>query len=463
MKTLIDRPDVQLFWSAYDPLDLASDSIDPLGFMAGYVALADRLLPGFTTVTTVPRYAAMLCHALRLAQEEGVADADAASRRRRIIDRILVVERAWALACGLAEEDPGIRDGATDGLRGVRSVHRWLSLRGDKGTMSLSFSLLSNQVRYGGIGAYSTFLESLHLADMTALSLRPLGEELADAFPSPATHGLVPLRDAARLSVEALAEWGRRAHAGTLTTGEGKCLRAALRGSEEAEHDDRTRWAMLRLLKACDVHDADEATVLAACLDRLEHGTASDAALVGDAGARIQLALRAIEPYERLYQCAQFMFDRVRAAAADRGQIRLDAVTEDADVAGAAKDITAAAARLLAELEAASQHARLGPAHQALITNGLVGLAKTLAASAGDPVIACHEVLGRHARVQDGKFDGGLPKGPWVRVGADGVARLTAQRFGLEPHEASTAWTEMTRHPYRTYGARQFIRRCRIA
>jgi hypothetical protein len=36
---LFDKPDFRVFWSAYDPLDLASDSIDPLGFMAGYVAL----------------------------------------------------------------------------------------------------------------------------------------------------------------------------------------------------------------------------------------------------------------------------------------------------------------------------------------------------------------------------------------------------------------------------------------
>jgi len=30
---LIDKPDLRAFWSGYDPLDLASDSIDPLGFM----------------------------------------------------------------------------------------------------------------------------------------------------------------------------------------------------------------------------------------------------------------------------------------------------------------------------------------------------------------------------------------------------------------------------------------------
>ena len=30
---LIDKPNLRAFWSGYDPLDLASDRIDPLGFM----------------------------------------------------------------------------------------------------------------------------------------------------------------------------------------------------------------------------------------------------------------------------------------------------------------------------------------------------------------------------------------------------------------------------------------------
>src|SRR5207244_13441728 len=47
---LVDLP-IQVFWTPYDPLDLASGSLDPLGFARGYLALADRFLPSFTTVT----------------------------------------------------------------------------------------------------------------------------------------------------------------------------------------------------------------------------------------------------------------------------------------------------------------------------------------------------------------------------------------------------------------------------
>jgi hypothetical protein len=76
--------DLRLFWTVYDPLDLASGSIDVLGLQGGYIALADELLPGFTTVTTSPRYVSMLCAAV-----------DAAGRRR-------LTPGVRSLACGKA-------------------------------------------------------------------------------------------------------------------------------------------------------------------------------------------------------------------------------------------------------------------------------------------------------------------------------------------------------------------------
>jgi hypothetical protein len=85
---LLEKPDFCVFWSAYDPLDLASDSIDPLGFMAGYVALADRILPGFTTITTIPRYASMLCRASRFAGEYVGVGENITVRRRLIIEKL---------------------------------------------------------------------------------------------------------------------------------------------------------------------------------------------------------------------------------------------------------------------------------------------------------------------------------------------------------------------------------------
>lgn len=464
---LIDNPDVRAFWSAYDPLDLASDSIDPLGFMAGYVALADRILPGFTTVTTVPRYASMLCLALKMARDS-VGDGDGhsiATRRRQIIDKLKLFERAWGLACGLAEEDPTIGAKATEGLRGIRAVHRWRDLSAQKEKVTLNFDLLSNQVRYGGIGAYSTFLESLHLADMGSLTLRPLGLQLAEAFPSPIAFGLDVLRDDARLVVESLRDWGREAHAGTLSTPEAQILRIALQGGEEAEIDDHTRWTMLRLMKASDLQGSlEEPKLLARCLATLKRGNAASADPNEVCNARIRNALRVIEPYERIYQCALFVFDQVRLAATSTGQTALQTVMETPILVAACTEMKASSAAFSEMVESAlGDDAVLGPARLALQKLGLVELARTLAAIE-QPTDLGQEVLRRHLRVQEGKFDGGLPKGPWVRMepGQGLQARLTSQRFGLETSQATDSWSEMARHPYRTFGARRFIRLCRI-
>ena len=39
----LTTPDLRFFWTAYDPLDLASSSIDVLGIQAGYIAMARRI------------------------------------------------------------------------------------------------------------------------------------------------------------------------------------------------------------------------------------------------------------------------------------------------------------------------------------------------------------------------------------------------------------------------------------
>jgi hypothetical protein len=464
---LIDRPDVHVFWSAYDPLDLASDSIDPLGFMGGYVALADRILPGFTTITTVPRYASMICLALKLARE-AVGDGDGniiSVRRRLIIEKLKLFERAWGLACGLAEEDSAIGAKATDGLRGIRAVHRWRELNAKKEKVTLAFDLLSNQVRYGGIGAYSTFLESLHLADMETLTLRPMGEELADAFPSPDAYALDVLRDGAKLTVEGLRDWGRQAHTGTLSTPEAQILRRALQGGEEAEFDDDTRWTMLRLLRACESEKPkDEPQLLGLCLSSLRHSTSNISDPVGRANARIGNALSVIEPYERMYQCVLFVFDQIRLRGTDSGQVDLQTVMECPSLVGACTEMKRASEAFLAQLEAASgNESVLGSARQALQKLGIVEFAQTLRVTK-EPINLGQEVLRRHLRVQEDKFDGGLPKSPWVRLepGPGSAARLTSQRFGLTESHVTDGWRAMTRHPYRTFGAKRFIRLCRI-
>ena len=175
--------------------------------------------------------------------ESGIASSKGRQERLKLVKSF---ERAWAIACGLASRDPSIGQEAIEASRdSLRQSAARNALWREKYIQTGSFNLLSNQVRYGGIGIYSTFLEECHLASMQSFTLRPLGEALADAFPSPAG---MPVHDEdARLSLEALREWGACSHR-SLYAQEGAMLAEALRGGEEADHPDHVRWAALRML-----------------------------------------------------------------------------------------------------------------------------------------------------------------------------------------------------------------------
>ena len=95
------RPDVlpMPFVSAWDPRAAASGSIDPLGALRPFTAIATTLLPGVTTITSRVRYLSWVCAGLRLLDE--VPDSPSggrAGRARR--QKILAWERLVALATG---------------------------------------------------------------------------------------------------------------------------------------------------------------------------------------------------------------------------------------------------------------------------------------------------------------------------------------------------------------------------
>jgi hypothetical protein len=465
---LVEQP-FQVFWTTYDPLDLASGSLDPLGFARGYLALADRFLPSFTTVTTVPRYVSMLCAALKSVQTHFRLDAGIASSkvRQERLGLVKSFERAWAIACGLAAHDEAIGTEAVTGLRGIRYVNRRLeTLSGrEKYLQTGSFNLLSNQVRYGGIGIYSTFLEECHLASIQSFTLRPLGEALAEAFPKPPAGTAVHDEDA-RLSLETLREWGIGAHVGAFTTQEGATLAEALRGGEEADHPDHVRWAALRMLaKLNPQSDFDEGELLRRVAMELGSGAFDKLAVPAACSSQIASTLQILEPFEQFYQGVLFLFERIRGAASDEIEASLADLASLEPVNEARQAILKSAADLGTSLQAARE---VNPTaavevETVLRESGILALANDVFAQPTDSAELMRLILRRHAQVQSGKFDKGLPKAAWTRLtdSSDRV-RLTAQRHQLTASQRPEGWIDVGRHPYRTGSAFAFIQACDI-
>jgi hypothetical protein len=464
---LIEQP-LQAFWTTYDPLDLASGSLDPLGFARGYLALADRFLPSFTTVTTIPRYVSMLCAALRAVQthyrhEPGIASSRGRQERLSLVKSF---ERAWAIACGLVSRDPSIGQEAIRGLRGIRYVNRRLdTLSGrDKYIQTGSFNLLSNQVRYGGIGIYSTFLEECHLASMQSFTLRPLGEALADAFPSP-DQGIPVHEEDARLSLDALREWGDRAHIGAFSTQEGAMLAQGLRGGEEADHPDHVRWAALRMLAKLNPQPGhDEGEVLRSLAIELRRGTFDKFGVPSSCMSQIGATLQILEPFEQLYQGVLFLFERIRGAASDEIEVSLTNLACMEPVDEADRAIRKSAADLRTSLQAVRE---VNPTtavevETVMRESGILALADDVLRQPADASEVMRLVLRRHGQVQSGKFDRGLPKAAWTRLTDGDKVQLKAQRHRLPASQRPAGWKDVGRHPYRTGSALGFIQACDI-
>jgi len=465
---LIEQP-LQIFWTTYDPLDLASGSLDPLGFARGYLALADRFLPSFTTVTTVPRYVSMLCAALKAVQTNYRQESETASSKIRQ-ERLRLVksfERAWALACGLTARDGTSGGKAVAGLRGVRSVNRRLETLSprEKYIQTGSFNLLSNQVRYGGIGIYSTFLEECHLASMNSLTLRPLGEALANEFPQPPQRTPVHDEDA-RLSLEALKEWGSLAHVGAFTTGEGAVMAEALRGGEEVDQADHVRWASLQMLARANPKPGyDEGALFRGLARDIRNGKFERVGAPANCLTQIDATLRMLEPFEQFYQGVTFLFERIRGAASDEAEAGLTDLANTESVGEATNAICKSAGELKRNLLTAREvNATVAAEVEAILReSGILSLAADVLREAADASELMRIVLRRHSQVQSGKFDKGLPKAAWARLMSSGDrVQLTAQRYQLAQSQRPAIWKDVDRHPYRTGSAFAFIQACNI-
>jgi hypothetical protein len=444
-------------------LDLASDSIDPLGFQRGYLALADRLLPGFTTVTGNPRYLSMLCAGLLAAEKlypriEGQLPAKSRQQRSMILQSF---EKAWALACGLTEEIRG--PAAVEGLRGIRSVRRFLASNAGRQDLSISnFNLLTNQVRYGGIGAYGQMLEACHFVDWNALTLRQLGEKLATAFPGPT--GWSADRPAERVAKDDLKKWGALASPEQITIEEAAALREGLSGGIEAETDDDVRWFCLRLLKKAQIsQDESEEVSLKHLVDVIQAAELTGNPRRTAAVRQLMVVTALIEPFEQLYQAAIFLFDEVRSNATEQpagyALTLLDAQKGSVEALRAAQRGHQALNRAFERTKISNESVNTSIA-QAMSDSGIAALSDGIARAA-TPAAAAALLIQRHLEVQSGKIDRGVQKAPWLRS-EGGVARLTSQRNELRRSAHANSWRSIARHPYRTASTIRFIQQCRI-
>jgi hypothetical protein len=417
--------------SAWDPRAAASGSIDPLGALRAYTAIASTLFPGATTITLRPRYLSWVCAGLRLLDE--LPDAPRGgqagrARRQRILpwERLLALSTGWhAKASRVGIEDPSWRV-----LRGVSYVRAAVA----NNKTSFDFGLLRNQAGVGGVGTYWVTLVHGGLVEDATARLTPRGEALADAFlGSTGTPSRSRLRGAlagvrSSLSVEELTGLGAACSLDTAVAGakERRLLLDAL--LEPQAH---------RLMAAAIGGDA-RARSTDSCFKQVE-GRLAKLRDRDKLAATLLCLLAVARPFEALHAAMLDRFDRLRSAAIDGRPVPADAA---AMLAGAPGNLPSLEAGLRAVIEAnpGLPPSVATPARQFLSAAEQVCRAK-------DAPSLLRALLQLHERVQAGKTDPSRrPKQPWIELRPRDI--VVAPRFALEAPPVPRVVGDFT-HSYR--------------
>ncbi len=416
--------------SAWDPRATTAGSIDPLGALRPYTAIANTLLPGVTTITTRARYLSWVCAGLRLLDEcSNAPEGGRVGRARR--QRVLAWERLVALATGRHAVEAGFGSDhpVWTLLRGVSYVRRAVA----EGKCSPAFPMLKNQAGVGGVGTYWVALVAGGLVEDGSGALTPRGATLADAYlahrdtPDRARLRKILAGDDVSFPAAGLTRWGASASLDVETAPrrERTCLADAL--LEPVEHRR-----------------------VAAALGRAEHASSSDAGFAvlhqgladqeDPVATRLAAVVAVARPFEAAHAALLDRFDRVRASDT-RG--RPVSLRDIADLVGGPGDL----ARRMADLQAA-----LDSSVEALPRGITVALRAFLLAvgpalSAPDAPALLGALLRHHERVQAGKTDASRqPKQPWVE--RQGDALVVSPRFALDETPAPRPEGAFT-HPYR--------------
>ncbi len=447
---------IQLFGTAYDPSDLPGSSVDPLGFEAGYVALAEALVPGLTTITDAPRYPGLLCSGLYLVQGATEAHAPRVAAEESCLAALFRLERLWAVASVLRwREQPDERDDSFGTLRGITYASLQVERIEERGLTEISpdFPFLRRQRINGAVGVYRNLLEKCALVFQNEWRLTPdLGEPLGDSFvrdtrmPTSVRRAMF---DGSSVRVSDLRAWGQYAHpTRPLQQEEKKVLRDAVLSSLQR----RATLGLLRQVGPSWLQAAEgELHAIGGML-----GLARQGKMIRGVPAEIlpplSATLTVIPAYEAAYQAALLAFERVLwLVRQSPGGTATDAVLRDGTVKRLPKLLKDAAQGLTSALEDAAELAQ--PVRDAL--EEAVAFVQDLGQRARDPQSAIQVTLKRHKEVQEGKLDRGRRKAPWVVEDA-AAYRLTFARVG-GLHRPVTEPAQIAAHDYRLRNARRFL------
>ena len=413
--------------SAWDPRAAASGSIDPLGALRSFTAIATTLLPGVTTITSRVRYLSWVCAGLRLLDEgPNPPSGGRAGRARR--QRILAWERVVALATGTyaTAEGAAADDKSWDQLRGVSYVRRAIA----EGIRSPAFPLLRNQAGVGGVGTYWVTLVAGGLVEDDAGTLTPRGTKLADAFlrerTTPDRASLVRVIGGEDITFPepVLADWGRMANLGAASAREQGLLADAL-----LEPDAHRRMASAMRATDADASDGDTFRLLGEYLGT-ERDPLSD---------RLAAVLAVASSFENLHRELLYRFEQVLASSGHHRPVALRSI----QLAGGDASLVHLGDALT---EALMQHRASLPHAVAEAARAFSRNVEPAIRARNDAELV-YSLIRHHERVQAGKLDASRqPKRPWAELSGNEV--LIDPRYAPNSRPDKPGSTEFT-HPYR--------------
>lgn len=419
--------------SSWDPRATSSGSIDPLGALRAYNAIAGFLVPGVTTITTRVRYLSWMCAGLRLLDEVDDAPAGgtaARSRRQRLLawERFLVLATGhYAASSELPQDAPEWR-----GLRGISYVRNALG----QGTTSTEFELLKNQAGVGGVGTYwVTMVQGGLVEDMSA-ELTDRGTKLAEEFlkrlgaPSRSSTRSRLCRilggEVLKFSISDLVGWGK---AVSLNTFSGSA--AEVRGLRDALLEPRTQRLLSRTMGQIKAPSSNRDT-----FKRLERTLRKEK---DDVAARMAAVMEMTRAFERVHAGLLDQFDRLRS-------LNLRGTPVSSRTAANALDLSGDLSERGAELGRCFEKLAELPKETATPVRQFLANVRPLL-EAGSKGAFLQAICSHHDRVQAGKLDASRqPKQAWVQLQDDHL--VISPRFAIDgvpkPREAA-AFT----HPYR--------------